>query len=68
MSFKKPETLRTKTLQGLVAMVLVIIVLATEPQVTFFAVTLCYILSAPVQTLYSFLRHGKVNQSQKDIH
>lgn len=66
MSFKKPETLRAKTFQGLVAMVLVITVLATEPQITFFAVTLCYVLSAPLHELYSLFRQNEATKSQKD--
>jgi CDP-diacylglycerol--serine O-phosphatidyltransferase len=67
MSLKKPETLRTKTLQGLVAMVLIIIVLATEPQITFFLVTLAYILSAPTYKLYSFIRQGEESRSRKEL-
>jgi CDP-diacylglycerol--serine O-phosphatidyltransferase len=69
ISCKKPESLKAKTFQGLVAMVLVIIVLATEPQVTFFLLALGYILSAPICKLYALLRHSAAPRgSQKDIH
>lgn len=55
LSFKHPETPRAKTFQVLVTMVLVIMVLATEPEVTLFCLGLLYVLSGPLVAGYRFL-------------
>ncbi len=59
VSFKHPETTKAKTFQALVAMVLVIIVVATEPQVTLFLLGLMYILSGPLVGAYRLVVKGK---------
>ncbi len=48
VSFKHAETTKAKTFQMLVAMVLLFIVVATEPAVTLFIIGLLYVLSGPV--------------------
>ena len=66
-SFKRPETLMAKTFQGLVAMVLLIMVLATEPQVTLFCMALIYLLSGPFGGLYRlFFKNGKQLADEKN--
>lgn len=55
LSFKQPQTAKAKAFQVLVAMVLVIMVLATEPQVTLFGLGLIYIFSGPVAALYRLM-------------
>lgn len=58
LSFKHPETTKAKKFQVMVAMVLMIVVVATEPQVTLFALGSIYILSGPLCDGYRFLtRH-----------
>lgn len=51
-SLKKADSVKMRTFQGLVAMVLLIILLATEPKITFFGFTLIYVLSGPLGGLY----------------
>ncbi|MFZ5775616.1 MAG: CDP-diacylglycerol--serine O-phosphatidyltransferase [Thermodesulfobacteriota bacterium] len=58
-SFKHPKTDRAKKFQVLVGMVLVIMVLATEPQVTLFAIVALYILSGPLAAGYHLLVRDK---------
>ncbi len=55
MSFKHPESPRAKTFQVLVAIVLVIMVVATEPEVTLFILGAIYVLSGPLGAGYRFL-------------
>lgn len=52
VSFKHPETLKAKTFQVVVGMVLMFIIVATEPAVTLFALGVVYILSGPLGTAY----------------
>ena len=59
LSFKHAETFRAKTFQVLVAMVLLFIVVATEPPVTLFALGVLYVSSGPVGGLYRVLLRDK---------
>jgi len=59
LSFKQPETAKAKAFQMIVAMVLVIMVLATEPKVTLFMLIMVYVLSAPVSAVFGLLRREK---------
>ncbi|MFC1512848.1 CDP-diacylglycerol--serine O-phosphatidyltransferase [Thermodesulfobacteriota bacterium] len=59
LSFKHPETTRAKAFHVLVGMVLVIILIATEPQITLFFVGLTYVLSGPLNGLFQLLFKGK---------
>jgi CDP-diacylglycerol---serine O-phosphatidyltransferase len=63
-SFKHPRTSRTKAFQVLVGMVLVLMVIATEPQITLFALSLIYVLSGPVTGGYGLLRQKKTVEEQ----
>ncbi|MBU0729580.1 MAG: CDP-diacylglycerol--serine O-phosphatidyltransferase [Proteobacteria bacterium] len=66
-SFKHPETTRAKTFHALVVMVLLIMVLATEPQVTLFFLGLIYVLSGPVHDGFKlFVKEG--NESTEEEH
>ena len=51
-SFKHPETQRKKAFQMMIGLVLLIMVLATEPQVTLFLLGLLYVLSGPLTAIY----------------
>lgn len=55
LSFKHPETTKAKTFHALVAMVLLVMVVATEPQVTLFGIMLSYVLSGPLMDVYRIL-------------
>lgn len=66
LSFKHPETTRAKTFQVLVGMVLLLIVIATEPPVTLFVVGAIYVASGPLGAGYRFLsRAGKTAEEHK---
>ncbi|MCK5230169.1 MAG: CDP-diacylglycerol--serine O-phosphatidyltransferase [Desulfobulbaceae bacterium] len=56
LSFKHPETTKAKTFQALVAMVLVIMVVATEPQITLFILGVIYVSSGPANRIKGFLK------------
>ncbi len=58
-SFKHPETTMAKAFHVLVAMVLVIILIATEPQITLFFVLLLYVASGPLTGLFGLLFREK---------
>ncbi len=66
LSFKSPESTRAKNFQRLVVMVLLIMVIATEPAVTLFFVGLIYILSGPLGGLYRSL--GKFRKTTDEQH
>jgi CDP-diacylglycerol--serine O-phosphatidyltransferase len=55
LSFKKTKIPPEKRFQAVVGMILLLILLATEPPVTLFIVSLIYILSGPVMASVSFL-------------
>lgn len=67
LSFKHPETSRAKTFQVLVAMVLLFIVIATEPPITLFGLGVIYTLSGPVGGLYRVLTVAKTVKEQERI-
>jgi len=67
LSFKHPETTIVKAFHVLVGMVLVIILIATEPQITLFFVLLLYVVSGPLTGLFRLLFKEKktVHESGK---
>ena len=60
LSFKHAQTDRAKKFQVLVGLVLLIMVLATEPQVTLFILGAAYVLSGPLAAGYRLVVKGKV--------
>ncbi|MDH4319581.1 MAG: CDP-diacylglycerol--serine O-phosphatidyltransferase [Desulfobulbaceae bacterium] len=55
-SFKQPDTMKkAKSFQVVVGMLLLIALLASEPPVTLFTVTLLYVLSGPLMALYGLM-------------
>ncbi len=58
-SFKHPETNKAKTFHVLVAMVLIFIVVATEPPVTLFMLGIAYTLSGPVYSIFKLVAKKK---------
>lgn len=58
LSFKHPETTRTRKFQMMVGMVLLIMVIAAEPQLTLFIMAMLYMLSGPFAGLYRLLVPG----------
>jgi CDP-diacylglycerol--serine O-phosphatidyltransferase len=60
LSFKHAQTDRAKKFQVLVGLVLLIMVLATEPQVTLFILGAAYVLSGPLAAGYRLVVRGKV--------
>ncbi len=54
-SFKQAETPRKKSFQMVVGLVLLIMILATEPRVTLFLLALGYVLSGPLAAAYRLL-------------
>ena len=67
-SFKQAETQAKKAFQVLVAVVLLIMVLATEPQVTLFFLVLAYVLSGPLAAVYGLMvRDKKVVEEQEKL-
>jgi len=55
MSFKHPSAKTKKTFQVMVSMVLLLILVAAEPQVTLFIIGAIYVLSGPFSAAYRFL-------------
>ncbi len=66
LSFKHPETNKVKTFQMLVAMVLIVMLVATEPQVTLFLLGLVYMLSGPIGDGYRLLFKHKKRVSEQE--
>lgn len=66
-SFKHPKTDRAKKFQILVGLVLFIMVVATEPQVTLFVLGASYVLSGPIVTVYRLVVKKKVAEEQETI-
>ena len=56
LSFKQINLSRTKKFQAVVGMLLLLILLATEPPITLFAFFLIYILSGPALAIREFLQ------------
>ena len=68
MSFKHPAANRKKTFQVMVVMVLLMILVATEPPVTLFVMGALYVLSGPVISAYKrLLRDKKGTEEQEEI-
>jgi CDP-diacylglycerol--serine O-phosphatidyltransferase len=68
MSFKHPAANRKKTFHVLVTMVLLMILVATEPPVTLFVMGAIYVLSGPVITARKLLsRNNKSVEEQENI-
>lgn len=65
LSFKQMDLSREKKFQVLVGMVLLLILLATEPPITLFVVSLLYILSGPGLAVYKVLNRQKSRVSVK---
>ncbi len=63
-SFKKVETSGTRRFHTMVAMVLLVVVLAAEPQVSLFVVWLGYLFSGPV--LYGLKKAG-IGQASRSV-
>ncbi|NTV13389.1 MAG: CDP-diacylglycerol--serine O-phosphatidyltransferase [Desulfobulbaceae bacterium] len=55
LSFKHPETTRTRKFQMMVAMVLLLMVIASEPQVTLFIMAMIYVMSGPCLAIYRLM-------------
>jgi len=64
-SFKQPETQRKKAFQMVVGVVLMIMVLATEPRVTLFILGLIYVLSGPLAAAYRLLVPARKAESDE---
>ena len=62
-SFKQVS--KAKTFQVMVFMVLILIVIATEPQVTLFLVGVLYVLSGPLAGVYRLLFKGKKTEEKQ---
>ena len=60
LSFKHAQTDRAKKFQVLVGMVLLITLLATEPQVTLFILGAAYVLSGPLAAGYRLVVKGRI--------
>lgn len=65
LSFKQIKIKKEKKFQLVVFMLLALILIATEPPVTFFVVALAYILSGPVLDLHKLLTRKKVKVRKK---
>ena len=64
LSFKKTKLTREKRFQVVVGMILLLILLATEPPVTLFAAALIYVLSGPVLDLYALTAKKKSKKAE----
>jgi CDP-diacylglycerol--serine O-phosphatidyltransferase len=67
-SFKHAQTDRAKKFQVLVGLVLLIMVLATEPQVTLFVLGATYVLSGPLAAGYRLVVRGKCSVEEEQEH
>ena len=68
MSFKHPAANRKKNFHVLVTMVLLMILVATEPPITLFVMGVIYVLSGPVSTARKlFNRNEKSVEEQANI-
>jgi len=62
-SFKQVNLSREKKFQVLVGMVLLLILLATEPPITLFTVSLIYMLTGPALGLYALVRRRRADEA-----
>jgi len=65
-SFKSPEASRTRKFQVLVTMVLLIMVIATQPEVTLFIMAVLYVLSGPFGTLYRLITRESIEEKPEE--
>lgn len=68
LSFKHAQTDGAKKFQVLVGLVLLIMVLATEPQVTLFVLGATYVLSGPLAAGYRLVVRGKTSVEEEQEH
>jgi CDP-diacylglycerol--serine O-phosphatidyltransferase len=66
LSFKHPEATRARKFQMMVTMVLLIMVIAAEPQVVMFIIAILYALSGPIIGLYRLLVPGSQLLEEQD--
>lgn len=64
LSFKQPHIKKGKVFQLVVGMLLLLILLATEPPVTLFGAILVYIVSGPAMALYQFATRKKLAEDK----
>jgi CDP-diacylglycerol--serine O-phosphatidyltransferase len=62
-SFKKFDFKKRKPLKVLVSLILLLVIIASDPKVMFFLVTLSFVLSGPITTLYRFYRKRPLTKS-----
>lgn len=67
LSFKHVNLSRERKFQAIVGIVLLIILLATEPPITLFAGMLIYISSGPVMGLYNAIRGRKKKKTAEKV-
>ncbi|MFZ5798431.1 MAG: CDP-diacylglycerol--serine O-phosphatidyltransferase [Desulfobulbus sp.] len=67
LSFKHMEITRARAFQLVVFMLLLLILLATEPPITLFIVCLGYILSGPVLALHALLTKSRLARDRRKI-
>ena len=65
LSFKKLEIKREKKFQVVVFMLLFLILVASEPPVTLFAVAFVYMLSGPVLAIHKLLSRNRARENKK---
>ncbi len=65
LSFKQMDIKKGRTFQIVVFMLLFLILLATEPPVTLFVVSLAYVLSGPALALHSLMNRQKLTSKKK---
>lgn len=65
LSFKHLEISKSKTFQIVVFMLLFLILLATEPPITLFAVSMVYVLSGPALALYHLITRQRLTSKKK---
>ncbi len=73
LSFKKTKIPPEKRFQAVIGMILLLILLATEPPVSLFAVAIIYVISGPLIDIYSLLnskrkeKKGKKGKHKKEV-
>lgn len=66
LSFKHPAAKRKKNFQVIVAMVLLMILVAAEPQVTLFLIAAIYVLSGPFSSIYRVLHRTEERVEEQE--
>ena len=65
VSFKHPAAKKKKTFQVTIAMVLLLILVAAEPPVTLFVISLIYVLSGPSSAVYRILHRTEKSVAEQ---